>query len=105
MTLLLTCFAAVTATIIWYISENARKLHIGSLALMYWGASLMWFVDAVAAYIELRDAYFSPEASEMLNDAFLGLSVIAFGLLIWVISILLKDPCGIVRQALQKKHG
>ena len=51
MTLLITVFAAAIATILWYNSKADRKL--GTLALMYWGASLMWLVDAVVEYIEL----------------------------------------------------
>ena len=38
MTLLITFFAAIITTIIWYNSKVDRKL--GSLMLMYWGASL-----------------------------------------------------------------
>ena len=49
MTLLITVFAAVITSILWYNSKVDRKL--GVLALMYWGASLMWLVDAVVEYI------------------------------------------------------
>ena len=49
MTLLITVFAAVAATLVWYNTTSDMKL--GFLALMYWGASLMWLVDAVAEYI------------------------------------------------------
>ena len=105
MTLLLTCFAAIVVTVIWYVSEKARTLRAGSLALMYWGASLMWLVDAVVEYMELRDAFFTPDAADMLNDTYLGLSVIALGLVIWLCTVLVKDPRGTVRQVLLKKHG
>ncbi|MBR4201786.1 MAG: hypothetical protein IKQ91_11075 [Oscillospiraceae bacterium] len=105
MTLLLTCFAAAAATVIWYTNKKARTLRVGSLALMYWGASLMWLVDAAAEYIELRDAFFTPAAANMLNDTYLGLSVVALGLVIWLIAVLIRDPNGTVRQALLKKHG
>lgn len=46
---------------------------------MYWGASIMWFVDAIFEYAELHAAYFTPDPMDMLNDLFLGLSVVAFG--------------------------
>ena len=63
----------------------------------------MWFVDAVFEYIELKDAFFTPEPAEMLNDAFLGLSVVALGLVIWLVIVLVKDPKGVVRAALTHK--
>ena len=92
MTLLLTLIAAVVSTLIWYLSKRARTLKIVTLLYLYWGASLMWLVDAVFEYIELRAAYFTPSMEDMINDSFLGLSVVVLGLIIWVIEILIKDP-------------
>jgi hypothetical protein len=40
----------------------------------------------------------------MLNDAFLGLAVVALGLVIWVCVLLIKDPKGSVRAALKKSN-
>ena len=104
MTLLLTVFAAVTVTVIWYTSEKARNLRIGMLCYLFWGASLMWLVDAVVEYMELGAAYFTPNAADMLNDAFLGVSVIALALVIWVAALLIRDPNGTVRERL-KSHA
>ncbi len=98
MTLLLTVFAALISTVIWYSSENARAMKVGILCYMFWGASLMWFVDAIFEYIELRAAYFTPAPADMINDSFLGFSVIALGLLIWTIILLVKDPKHIIRR-------
>ena len=81
-------------------AETGMKL--GMLCLMYWGAALMWLVDAIAGYIELGAAYFTPAASEMLNDSYLGLSVVALGLVIWLAVLLIKDPKGRVKTALMK---
>jgi hypothetical protein len=39
----------------------------------------------------------------MANDAFLGLSVVALGLIIWLVRLLITDPKGSVRAALKKK--
>ena len=39
----------------------------------------------------------------MLNDFYLGLSVVALGLIIWLIILLVKDPKGVVKAALFKK--
>lgn len=98
MTLLLTLIAAVVSTLIWYLSKRARTLKIVTLLYLYWGASLMWLVDAVFEYIELRAAYFTPSMEDMINDSFLGLSVVVLGLIIWVIEILIKDPENVINR-------
>jgi hypothetical protein len=99
MTLLLTVFAAVITTILWYNRKNDdMKLHV--LMYMFWGAAIMWFVDAIAEYIELGADYFAPAVEDMINDSFLGLSVIAFAMIIWVVYLLIKDPKGVVRKSI-----
>jgi hypothetical protein len=102
MTLLLTLFAAVISTVIWYANENARQLKIGVLCYMFWGASIMWLVDAVFEYAELKAEYFTPAAQDMLNDFFLGLSVIALALIVWVIILLIKDPKHVIKKTLHR---
>ncbi|MBQ7703523.1 MAG: hypothetical protein IJT40_04020 [Firmicutes bacterium] len=102
MTLLITVLAAVVATIVWYASASARELKVGVLCWMFWGASIMWLVDAIFEYAELRADYFTPAPEEMLNDLFLGLSVVALALVIWVIVLLVKDPKGVVKGRLKK---
>ena len=103
MTLLTTVFAAVFCTVLWYQKASARELKVGILCWMFWGASLMWLGDAILEYAELGAAYFTPAASDMLNDLFLGLSVIALALVIWLVIVLIKDPKGVVRAQLFKK--
>lgn len=101
MTLLITAFAAIIATVAWYNVKAERKL--GTLALMYWGASLMWLVDSVVEYLEVKDEFFNPAIKDMVNDAYLGLSVVALGLIIWIVVLLVKDPDGKLRAALSHK--
>lgn len=100
MTLLIAVLAAIITTIVWYTNDKRSQLKLGTLTLMYWGASLMWLVDAVVEYIELGAEYFTPAPSDMLNDAFLGLSVVAFGLIIWIVILMVKDPLGVVRKTI-----
>lgn len=102
MTLLITVFAAVIATVKWYNRED-DNMRLGILCFLYWGASIMWLVDALFEYAELRTEYFTPAPEEMLNDAFLGLSVVALGLVIWLVRLLITDPKGSVKRALKKK--
>ena len=103
MTLLTTVFAAIFCTVIWYKNAPKDELRVGILCWMYWGASIMWFVDAIFEYAELKAAYFTPAPADMLNDFYLGLSVVALGLVIWLVILLVKDPKGVVRAALLKK--
>ena len=104
MTLLTTVFAAIICTVIWYKKQEARELKVGTLVLMYWGASLMWLIDAVFEYAELGAESFVPAPLDMLNDLYLGLSVVALGLIIWFVILLVRDPKGVVTAALFKKN-
>lgn len=103
MTLLTTLFAAIISTVIWYKNAPKDTMKVGVLSLMYWGASIMWFVDAVFEYVELGAEYFTPAPLDMLNDFYLGLSVVALGLIIWLVILLVKDPKGVLKAALFKK--
>ncbi len=105
MTLLITVFAAIICTIVWYQVASREEMKLGVLCLMFWGASIMWFVDAIFEYAELKAEYFTPKASDMLNDSFLGLSVVALGLVIWLIVLLCKDPKGVVKSMLLRKSN
>lgn len=104
MTLLTAVFAAVISTVVWYKSEAARRLKAGILCWMFWGASCMWLADGIFEYAELGAAYFAPAPADMLNDLFLGLSVVALAMVIWVVVLLVKDPDGVIRARLFKQN-
>lgn len=103
MTLLTTVFAAVIATVVWYKKVPNDDYKVSVLCFLYWGASIMWLVDAIFEYAELHAEYFTPAPMDMLNDFFLGLSVVALGLIVWLVVLLVKDPKGVVKAALLKK--
>lgn len=103
MTLLTAVFAAIISTVVWYKGAPKSEMKVGILCWLFWGASLMWLVDAIFEYAELGAAYFTPAPADMLNDLFLGLSVVALGLIIWLVILLVKDPKGIVKATLFKK--
>ena len=103
MTLLTAVFAAIISTVVWYKSAPKIELKVGALCWMYWGASLMWLVDAIFEYAELGADFFAPTPADMLNDLYLGLSVVALGMIIWLVILLVKDPKGVVKAALFKK--
>lgn len=98
MTLLITLIAAVVCTAIWYKNAPEDKMQVSTLCFIYWGAALMWLADAVAEYIEMEAEFFSPSAYDMLNDAFLGISAVALGLVIWIVKLLITDPEHIFRK-------
>lgn len=103
MTLLITIFAAVAATLVWYTRPALRDLKVGVLCWMFWGASLMWMIDAVFEFSELKADYFAPAGADMINDAFLGFSVVALALIIWTVIVLVTDPRGTVKSALSRR--
>ena len=63
----------------------------------------MWLVDAIFEYVELQEEYFTPALEDMINDTFLGLSVVALGLVVWVVKLLITDPRGVVRRSLSSR--
>lgn len=103
MTLLITLTAALAVTIVWYVSPKARKLKTGLMCYMYWGASVMWLVDAIFEYAEMGERYFTPAAQDMLNDSFLGFCAVMLGAVIWLGAVLISDPKGVVKEALTQK--
>lgn len=103
MTLLISVFAAIISTTVWYFCAERKKYLLNVPCYIFWGASVMWFVDAVFEYSELKAAYFTPAPEDMLNDAFLGFSIIALGLIVWIIILLIKDPNSVIRDALFSK--
>ena len=103
MTLLITVFAAAVSTIIWY-NSSEKNMNTGTLALMYWGAALMWFIDACAEYAEIGKEFFNPGINEMINDTYLGFSAAAFGLIIWIVIVIIKDPKGKIKEMLVNKR-
>jgi uncharacterized membrane-anchored protein len=92
MCLIITSFAAVVTTIIWYFHPDLGKnTKLGMLALMYWGASLMWTVDGFFCVAE-GEGFLDLS----LNDALLGIVIVLCGLIVWTISLFLNNPQRII---------
>ncbi|MBP5373154.1 MAG: hypothetical protein J6Y44_03105 [Clostridia bacterium] len=97
MTLLISVLAAVLFTAVWYVSAQRKELMLSVPCFLFWGASLMWFVDAIFEFVELKEEYFMELTGEgMINDIALGVSVVALALVIWVVVLLIKDPKGVI---------
>jgi hypothetical protein len=87
MCLIITAFAAVIATTVWYFKPEFRKFRLGMLALMYWGATIMWLVDGFFCVAEGE-----PFLDLSGNDALLGLVIVLCGLVAWILTVLISDP-------------
>ncbi len=98
MCLLITLLAAVIATIIWYVKAPNDLYKVRMLCFMYWGASIMWLVDGFFCVAEGE-----PFLDLSLNDALLGFTVVLCGLILWVITLLVKDPKNIFRSIGKKQ--
>ena len=105
MTLLITLVSAIICTIIWYNKFPNDVMKVSILCYMYWGASLMWLVDAIFEYAELKDVFFKPSLDSLLNDTILGFSAVALGLVIWIVILLVKDPKGTIKTHLTNKYN
>ena len=86
MWLITTSLAAVITTAVWCIKDPEGKFKLGFLSFLFWGATLMIFVDHLMGYIIERGEFLeiNPDA------ALLGLVLITVALVIWAIALLLK---------------
>lgn len=98
MCLLITVFAAIIASIVWYTHSTNDMYRIKVLAAIYWGAALMWMVDAVFEFAELKAEFFNQPIADLINDSILGLCVVAIGLIAWLVVVFIKDPKGLFRK-------
>jgi len=95
MWLILTSLAAVITTAIWYIKAPDDKYKLGFLSLIFWGATLMWFVDHLMGYLMEGGEFFEINLDAMI----LGVVVIIVALITWEIVLLGGDPKGVLRRA------
>jgi len=83
MCLIITALAAAAATIVWHVKTPDNRNRIGTLALMYWGAALMWTVDSIFA-ARAGEGFFDLS----LSDALLGIVVVLCGIAAWALMLL-----------------
>jgi len=90
--LVILALAATITTAIWY-SKAENDVHLFRLlTIIFWGATIMVFVDHVMGYLMEGGEFF-----EMTLDAtVLGIVLLITALIVWEIVLLLKDPKGIL---------
>lgn len=87
MCLLLTTLAAIVAGLFWYFKDEDNAFKTGTLSLMYFGAALMWLVDAFFALSE-GEGFLDLS----LDDALLGFTIIICGLLAYLMLLVFRGP-------------
>ncbi|MCR4420465.1 MAG: hypothetical protein QHH27_08475 [Clostridia bacterium] len=94
MFFVITALAAVIVTIAWYVNAPKDTYRLSLLGFIFWGATLMWLVDHVMAYLMEGGEFFevTPDA------ALLGANVVLLGLVVWLIVLLVTDPKGVFRR-------
>jgi hypothetical protein len=97
MWLLMTALAAVIATAIWYAKAPEDKYKVGLLSLFFWGATLMWLIDHVMAYLAEGGEFFEIN----LDATMLGISLIILALIVWVLVLVISDPKGVLKTVLK----
>jgi hypothetical protein len=91
MTLVITAIAAALVTAIRFgRPAAARSAHLGFLALVYWGAAVMWSVDGIAALAEGGPFVELADKSAVKDDAVLGAYVLLLGLAVWGVYLLAR---------------
>ena len=94
MWLILTAFAAIITTVVWYVSPRRDMYKLGLLSLAFWGATIMWLVDHTMAYLSKGGEFF-----ELSQDAtMLGVAVVLVALMIWLFVLLISDPKAVLRK-------
>lgn len=98
MWLLVTALAAIIATALWYVTAPEDKYKLSLLSFIFWGATIMWLVDHVMAYVQEGGEFFEIDVSA----TGLGLSVIFLGLFVWLVVLLVGDPKRVLGRVLRK---
>lgn len=98
MFLILTALAAVITTVVWYVKSPDNKYKLGLLSLMFWGATVMWLVDHIMAYISEGGEFFEIN----MDASMLGVSVIMGALIVWLVILLISDPKKVLKTILKR---
>jgi hypothetical protein len=86
MTFLISLAAAIIASAVRIAMPQSKKYLTGFLALMFWGATLMWTVDGIVGLIEEGAFIELSDTAVMADDALLGATVLVGGVIIWGIA-------------------
>ena len=88
MFFIITALAAIITTTLWYTQAPGDKYRLSLLSFMFWGATLMWSVDHVVAYLTEGGEFFEFN----LDATMLGVAVVIVALIVWQLLLLISDP-------------
>ena len=77
---------------------NPKTIIEAHYASSFGGATLMWLVDHIMAYLMEGGEFFEISSVASL----LGVNVVLLGLLLWIIVLLVKDPKGVFTSFLKR---
>lgn len=84
MWLIFTSLAAVITTAIWLVAAKKDEYRLALLSLIFWGTTIMVFVDHVMGYLAEGGEFF-----EITSDAaLLGTILVIVALMIWELVLL-----------------
>lgn len=87
-------FAAIITTAIWYSKAENDKYMLKFLCLIFWGATIMVFIDRVIGFLMEGGEFLELTADAVV----LGFVMVIAALMLWEIVLLLKDPRGVLRK-------
>ncbi|WP_448577255.1 hypothetical protein [Thermosphaera sp.] len=88
MYMLILGLTAVFSTVLWYKNLEKDDLLYKNLALISWGATLMFLIDKAYASIVEGEGFISVSPESIA----LGILLLFVVLTIWVATIIWKDP-------------
>lgn len=91
MWLVILAFAAAISTVIWYSNAEDDKYMTNVLCLVLWGATVMALIDRAIGYL-VEGGVFLELTSEAVA---LGFVMLTAAIIIWEITLLIKDPKGV----------
>jgi hypothetical protein len=94
MWLIVLLFSATISTALWYSKAEDDKYMLKFLSLILWGASIMVFVDHVVGYLAEGGEFIEMT----VESTVLGFAMLITALIIWEITLLIKDPKRIIRK-------
>ena len=97
MWLVILAFAAVMTTFFWYTKDTKGEYKLGFLSLVFWGATIMVFVDHLIAYFEEGEFF-----DRSLDAILLGIVLVIVALIVWEIFLIVKDPRGRLKSVLRR---
>jgi hypothetical protein len=97
MWLLILLFSATISTALWYSKAEDDRYMLKFLSLIFWGASVMVFIDHLISYITEGGKFIEVT----IESTILGFVLVITALIIWEIALLVKDPKQVIRKKIQ----